>query len=158
MATWPVRPTVVRGKAAKQLAFREATAALAASGTVTLELAVSGIPMAVAYRLDGISRVLRRVNRVVRFVNYTTMVLPNIILGERAIPDFLEEDVTPDKLADSVVPLLSDTPERRGQLDAFARLDDLMRLSDGALPSEKAAATVVEAARSGRPALAPPKR
>ena len=158
VATWPVRPTVVRGKAAKQLAFREATAALAASGTVTLELAVSGIPMAVAYRLDGISRVLRRVNRVVRFVNYTTMVLPNIILGERAIPDFLEEDVTPDKLADSVVPLLSDTPERRGQLDAFARLDDLMRLSDGALPSEKAAATVVEAARSGRPALAPPKR
>jgi lipid-A-disaccharide synthase len=158
VAGWPVRAVVVRGKAAKQMAFSEATAALAASGTVTLELAVSGIPMAVAYKLDAISRLLRRVNRVVRFVNYTTMVLPNIILGEHAIPDFLEEDVTPDRLADAVVPLLSNTPERRRQVDAFARLDGLMRLPDGALPSEKAAETVLDVARAGRPALAPPKR
>ncbi|MGX1306312.1 lipid-A-disaccharide synthase [Amorphus suaedae] len=157
VATWPVRPVVVRGKDAKQAAFREATAALAASGTVTLELAVSGVPMAVAYKLDAVSRVLRQVNRVVRFLKYTTMVLPNIILDDRAIPDFLEEDVTPDKLADAVVPLLSDTSERRRQVEAFARLDGLMRLEDGALPSEKAAETVLEVARSGRPALAPPK-
>lgn len=158
VAAWPVRPLVVRGKAAKQMAFAEATAALAASGTVTLELAVAGVPMAVAYKLDAVSRILRRVNRVIRFLNYTTMVLPNIILGERAIPDFLEEDVTPDKLADALVPLLSDTAARRRQVEAFARLDGLMRLEDGALPSEKAAATVLKVARSGRSALAPPKR
>jgi len=158
VAGWPVRPVVVRGKAAKQQAFREADAALAASGTVTLELAVSGIPMAVAYKLDAVSRVLRQVNRVVRFVNYTTMVLPNIILGEHAIPDFLEEDVTADKLAGAVVPLLGDTPERRRQVEAFARLDGLMRLPDGALPSEAAADAVLEAARAGRRALAAGKR
>lgn len=157
VAGWPVRPVVVRGKAAKQKAFREATAALAASGTVTLELAVSGVPMAVAYKLDGFSRMLRQVNRVVHFVKYTTMVLPNIILGERAIPDFLEEDVTPQKLSAAVAPLLTETPERRSQVEAFARLDDIMRLPDGALPSEKAAETVIATARAGRPALTAPK-
>ncbi|MDQ0315555.1 lipid-A-disaccharide synthase [Amorphus orientalis] len=174
VADWPIKPEVVRGREAKLKAFAEARAALAASGTVTLELAVAGVPMAVAYKLDGISRFLRTVNRIVPFVNYTTMVLPNIILDygsggvpaskagaegrtqdafRHAIPDFLEEDVTPDKLADAVAPLLADTDERRRQLAAFERLHDLMRLNDGALPSEAAARTVLGVARTGRPAL-----
>lgn len=150
VADWPVKPEVVRGREAKLAAFAEARAALAASGTVTLELAVAGIPMAVAYKLDGVARMLRVVNNVFRFVNYTTMVLPNIILEEHAIPDFLEEDVTPEKLADAVVPLLSDTPARRRQIAAFGRLDALMKLHDGALPSERAAETVLEVIEAGR--------
>ncbi|MEW5421037.1 lipid-A-disaccharide synthase [Amorphus sp. 3PC139-8] len=148
VADWPVKAEVVRGREAKLAAFAEARAALAASGTVTLELAVAGVPMAVAYKLDAVARALRVVNRVFRFVNYTTMVLPNIILEEHAIPDFLEEDVTPEKLADAVVPLLADTPTRRRQIAAFARLDALMRLHDGALPSERAAETVLDMVRT----------
>ncbi|WP_018698371.1 lipid-A-disaccharide synthase [Amorphus coralli] len=157
VATWPVKPEIVHGRAAKLQTFGEARAALAASGTVTLELAVAGVPMAVAYKLDAVARALRVVNRVVRFVNYTTMVLPNIVLGERAIPDFLEEDVTPERLSAAIVPLLSDTPERHRQVDAFRRLDALMALPGGAKPSEMAAQTVIDTARAGRPLLANPR-
>ena len=56
-ALWPVRPQIVRGEAEKFAAFRRAHAALAASGTVTLELGLAGVPMVVAYRVDPVARV-----------------------------------------------------------------------------------------------------
>ena len=56
---WSVKPRIVEGEAAKWKAFREADAALAASGTVTLELGLSGVPMVVAYRVSKIEEVLK---------------------------------------------------------------------------------------------------
>ncbi|SHO67124.1 lipid-A-disaccharide synthase [Pseudoxanthobacter soli DSM 19599] len=143
-AGWPVKPVVVRGEAGKRAAFRRAHAALAASGTVSLELALAGVPMAIAYRLDAIYRQLKKLNRVLKLARVGSMVLPNIILGENVVPEFLDDDAAPEKLADAVVPLLSDSPERRRQVEAFATLDTVMRLEGGISPSRKAAEVVAD--------------
>lgn len=141
---WPVRPRIVVGEAEKHRAFRRAHAALATSGTVSLELALSQVPMVIAYVLDAIYRQLNRVRRVVpNFVRVDTMVLANIILEEKLVPEFLDRDVTPSALAEAVLPLLSDGVARNRQLAGFARLDAAMRLDDGDTPSIRAAKTVL---------------
>ena len=65
------------------------------------------------------------------------------MLGENVIPELIQWDCTPEKLADALLPLLGDSPERRRQLEAFSKLDDLMRIGDEA-PSERAARIVEE--------------
>lgn len=136
-ADWPVTPTFVEGEAAKWAAFRRADAALAASGTVTLELGLSGVPMVVAYRVSKLEEVLKYL------IKAPSIVLTNLVLGENVIPELIQWDCTPEKLADALLPLLSDTPERRRQEEAFRRLDDLMRIGDEQ-PSERAARIVAE--------------
>lgn len=134
---WPVEPTIVQGEEAKWAAFRKADAALAASGTVTLELGLSGVPMIVAYRVSKIEEILKYL------IKAHSIVLTNLVLGENVIPEFIQWDCTPDKLAGALLPLLSDTPERRRQQEAFEKLDGLMRIGDE-MPSERAARIVGE--------------
>jgi lipid-A-disaccharide synthase len=151
---WPLRPRIVVEPSEKQAAFRTARAALAASGTVTLELAVSGVPAVVAYRVSWIEKVVLR-----PFVRVPSIVLANLVLGSGVMPEFVEQyrqpegaapvrrsPPTPERLADALAPLLSDTPERRAQTDAFARLDAIMGIG-GPSPSEKAAEIVLDLAR-----------
>ncbi len=142
---WSVKPRIVEGEAAKWAAFREADAALAASGTVTLELGLSGVPMVVAYRVSKIEEVLKYL------IKAPSIVLTNLVLNENVIPELIQWDCTPEKLADAVLPLFSDTSERRRQLDAFRRMDDLMRIGDEA-PSERAARIVEEVLAAERKA------
>ncbi|WP_210490619.1 lipid-A-disaccharide synthase [Microvirga antarctica] len=132
---WPVTPVIVTGEAAKWAAFRSGDAALAASGTVTLELGLSGVPMIVAYRVSKIEEVLKYL------IKAHSIVLTNLVLHENVIPEFIQWDCTPEKLADALLPLLSDSQERRRQEEAFRRLDALMRIGDEA-PSERAARIV----------------
>ena len=61
-------------------------------------------------------------------LNVPSVVLANLVLGENAFPEFLQEDCTPDKLAAALAPLLRDTPERRAQLAALARIPQQMLL------------------------------
>lgn len=135
---WPIRPTVVEGEAAKYAAFRAGHLALAASGTVTLELALSGVPMVVAYKVSRLELLLRFLVKV------PSIVLANLVLGENAVPEFVQEDCTPEKLAAALLALARDTPERRRQVDAFGRLDDIMEANSATTPSERAAAIVME--------------
>jgi lipid-A-disaccharide synthase len=67
-----------------------------------------------------------------------TVVLANLILDEIVVPELLQWNCTPEKLADALLPLLDDTAERRRQLEAFARLDDILEIGRAA-PSERAA-------------------
>jgi lipid-A-disaccharide synthase len=144
IARWPVRPTLVRGETAKFAAFRRAHAALAASGTVTLELALAGVPMVVAYRVDPVARLLKR------FLTVPSIVLPNLILGENAVPEFLDAEASPAALAGATLALLTDGEARRAQLRALARVPPLIVLADGGRPSDRAAEVVLEAAERGR--------
>jgi lipid-A-disaccharide synthase len=136
-AHWPVRPRIVVGTAEKQSAFRTARAALAASGTVTLELALAQVPTVAAYRIaaweGAVFRLMAHIN---------TVILANLVLGENVVPEFLQSDCTPDQLASALVPLLRDTPDRQRQLDAFARLNTIMGLA-GEPPSTRAARAVL---------------
>ena len=148
VASWPVRSVVVEGEGAKHAAFRRAHVALAASGTVTLELALAGVPMVVAYRMSGLEYQLRHL------VNVPSIVLANLVLGENVVPERVQGDCTPPALADALMSLLHDTPERQAQLDAFARLDGIMEAGSPTTPSERAAAVVaaeIERARPTRP-------
>jgi lipid-A-disaccharide synthase len=143
---WPVQPTIVTGEAAKLAAFRQARVALAASGTVTLELALAGVPLVAGYRVSDWEAQLARLFIVGRFAT-----LPNIILDGPYVPELIQHDCTPEKLADALAPLIADGPARQAQLDGFARLDALMS-TGGVPPSERAAATVLAVLAQARAA------
>ncbi len=141
-AEWPVPVRIVSGEAEKYAAFRAGRAALAASGTVTLELALAGMPMVVAYKVSRIEEFIGR-----RLIQVPTIVLPNLILGENAMPEFIQADCTPERLAAALGPLLAGGPARDRQTAALTRIDGLMRLPDGEAPSARAARIVIGAAR-----------
>jgi lipid-A-disaccharide synthase len=151
-AAWSVRPRIVVDPGEKRAAFRQARAALAASGTVTLELALAGVPTVGAYRLGTIEIAVARA--AVRLqTEVDSVILANLVLGEKVVPEFLQGDCTAAALADALVPLLADTPERRRQVEAFARLDDIMGLP--AEPSAKAADVILRVIREARAAQLP---
>jgi lipid-A-disaccharide synthase len=151
VAGWAVTPRIVVEPAAKWAAFRTARAALAASGTVTLELALAGVPTVAAYWLPLFEELALRIMGFQGTLH--SVILANLVLGENDIPEFLQRNCTPERLADALIPLLSDTPQRRRQVEAFGRLDGIMAPA-AAAPSAMAAATVLDLARRGRRNLA----
>jgi lipid-A-disaccharide synthase len=98
--------------------LHHATAALVKSGTTTLEGALAGTPMVVAYRTSALTyRIARRLVRVPHIA------LANLVAGERVAPEFIQHEVTPEALAASVLPLLDpDSAERRRMVDGLARV------------------------------------
>jgi len=152
-AAWPVRPRIVEGEEAKLAAFRRGHAALAASGTVTLELALAGVPMVVGYRLDAMSKPARRLVEArsvfKRFLSVRSIVLANLVLDAAVVPEFLDRECTPDRLCDALLPLLAPSPERTRQIAAFNRLDNLMAIERDS-PSGLAADVVLETVRARR--------
>ena len=139
VAKWAKPPRVVLGEAEKLAAFRRARAALAASGTVSLELALAGVPMVVAYRVSKIEEMIVRA-----LATAPSVVLPNLILGENVVPEFLQEAASPQALAQGVCALLPEGPARAAQVSALGKLDGLMRLEDGDTPSARAARIVLD--------------
>jgi lipid-A-disaccharide synthase len=113
-----------------------ARAALTKSGTSTLELAVAGVPMIAAYKVPLFEEAIARL-----LIKVDTAILANLVLGEKVVPEFLQRDCTPGKLAAALAPLFGDTPQRRRQVEAFARLDSVMEIGT-AVPSARAAAVV----------------
>jgi lipid-A-disaccharide synthase len=140
---WPARVDVIEGEDDKFRAFKLARAALAASGTVTLELGLAGTPMVVAYKVDPVATLVRYL------ISTDTVVLTNLVLGDKVIPEFLQENCTPEALAGALMPLLSDTPARARQLAALARIPARLALPAGT-PSEAAARIVLRYAKQGR--------
>jgi len=142
-AHWPELPTMVLGEAAKYAAFRAARASLAASGTVTLELALAGVPMVGAYKVSLIEEQLKYLIKV------PSILLPNLILGERAILEKLQKECAPVALGAALAEIVRDGPARSRQLEALSRLDRLMALPDGGAPSAHAARAVLETIATG---------
>jgi len=137
VATWAVPVRVVREQADKDAAFRSARAALVKSGTGTLELAVAGIPMVVVYRVGHIEGLL-----AYALLNVSSIILANLVLGENVIPQFVQYNATPARLAAATLDIIRDGPARARQVDAFRRLDDIMEIGR-ARPSERAADIVL---------------
>jgi lipid-A-disaccharide synthase len=142
--TWNVVPRIVAGEQEKRAAFRVAAAALAKSGTVTLELALAGVPMITAYRVGAVEALILR-----RALSVNSVILANLVLGENVIPEFLQEDCTAEKLAGALREILSDSAMRRRQLEAFARIDDIMSTGNQ-LPGVRAADIVLATLRESR--------
>ncbi len=134
--SWPPFPIhLVEDDVDKFRAFKLARAALAASGTATLELALAGCPMIVSYRVDRLALVFRRLVRPPHFA------LANLVLDERAFPELMQEACVPHQLAPALAELLADTPARAAQLEALARVP--AAISTGTPPAIAAAMRVL---------------
>jgi lipid-A-disaccharide synthase len=138
VASWAVPVRVVTEPAEKNAAFRTARAALAKSGTGTLELAVAGVPMVAAYKVPWIEEVVGRV-----LVQVPSFILANLVLGERVVTELVQRDCTPARLVAALLPLLQNSPERQAQLSAFAGLDAIMEIGT-ASPGDRAAQAVLD--------------
>jgi lipid-A-disaccharide synthase len=133
---WKVQPRIVIGEQEKRAVFRTAHAALAKSGTVTLELALAGVPMVTAYRTGSMEAFILR-----RAIKVNSVILANLVIGENVIPEFLQQDCTAAKLAPAVREIIEPTEVRRRQVEAFAKLDAIM--STGNQPPSARAADIV---------------
>lgn len=93
-----------------------ATAAITKSGTVTLELALAGVPMVVGHRLSRISHAVAR-----RLVRVDHIALANLVAGRRVVPELVQDAATPDALAESVLPYLEPgSIERRRAVEGLS--------------------------------------
>jgi len=136
--SWPVKPILADGESEKRGAFAAATAALAASGTVSLELGLARIPMVIAYKIDRIAAWV-----VSRLLKVPTVVLVNLILDRPSVREYLQEASEPKRLADALTPLLSETPEREKALQDLEEMRVLMGVG-GASPSARTANAILE--------------
>ncbi|MFY0691367.1 MAG: lipid-A-disaccharide synthase [Paracoccaceae bacterium] len=145
---WPGQPVVVdprgrgndRAQAEKRAAFRAADLALAASGTVSLELAASGTPMVIAYDMNWLSRQM-----IKRMLQVDTVTLVNLVSESRAVPEFLGENCKPEEIAAALIALGTDDAARQAQIAAGTLTMD--RLGRGAeAPGLRAARAVLNVA------------
>jgi lipid-A-disaccharide synthase len=141
---WKIAPKIVIGEQEKRAAFRIARAALAKSGTVTLELALAGVPMVTAYRVGAAEAWIMR-----RAIKVKSVILANLVVGENVVPEFLQEQCTPASLSQALRELLDESPLRQRQVDAFAKIDAIMSTGDQP-PSVRAADIVLAAMRKAR--------
>ena len=143
---WPVKPVIVVGEEAKWQAFAKADAALAASGTVSLELALSRSPTVLCYMPDWFARKF-----LVPRITIWSAALPNIIADQPVVPEYFNEFVRPGKLARYLERLMQPGSARQAQLDGFDRIETIMETDQ---PSGIIGASVVlRLAEHARPVM-----
>ncbi len=136
-AGWPVETLVVTGGREKYHAFAAADAALAASGTVALELAIAALPTVIAYKAHALTAWAAR-----RMILVPYACLVNLILDQPAVPEFIQERCRPDLLAEAIASLLDDPEARAAQNAAARRAVEILGLG-GVSPSARAAEVVL---------------
>ena len=149
LATWPLTPHIVSSEADKFASFKLARVALAASGTVTLELALAGTPMVVAYKADPLATHFRFL------LIAHSVVLPNLILGENVFPELLEKKCNGETLSAALLPLMLGGAERERQLAGLARVIERVSETDES-PSLRSARIVLayaQAKQAGVPSV-----
>lgn len=141
-ADWPQRPEIIPDVEGKWRAFGEADAALCASGTVTLELALVGVPLISCYKLDWLARGLSFL------VTSWSASLPNLISDRVIVPEYYNESVQPGHLARELEALMTDTRLRQWHLEGFAEVR--RRLAVDRPPGEMAAEVVLRLSHRAR--------
>jgi lipid-A-disaccharide synthase len=139
VASWPCQPVLVRGEQGRYDAFAAAQVALAASGTVSLELALAGVPHLIAYRVAPLTAWMFRRVTTLRYAN-----LINHTLDRMVIPEVLQEDCTSPTLVKILQDLFENSDLQNQQKQAFKDALDILGGGQG-LPSERAAHIVLQA-------------
>ncbi|MEE9428417.1 MAG: lipid-A-disaccharide synthase [Paracoccaceae bacterium] len=143
---WPGSPLVLdpRDQSAsdaedsKRVAFKAANIALAASGTVSLELAAAATPMVIAYDMNWLSwQIMSRMAKI------DTVTLVNLITDSRTIPEFLGPECQPDAIAAALNGLLKNADQRQRQVDAMATTMTALG-SGNTAPGHRAAQAVID--------------
>jgi lipid-A-disaccharide synthase len=110
---WAVQPEILVGDEEKWQAFAQADAAIAASGTVLLELALAGVPVVSTYKTDWLIKLLHK------RIKIWTGSLPSVIADYVVLPEYLNEQLRGASLARWMERLSSDTPEYRAMMQGF---------------------------------------
>ncbi|MDR3449925.1 MAG: lipid-A-disaccharide synthase [Alphaproteobacteria bacterium] len=139
ISTWGLPAHVAIGERDKYHVMATARAAIACSGTVSLELALARLPTVIAYKVNALTAWIAR--RVLR-VRYVTLV--NIMQNAEVMPEFLQEDCTPEKLAQAVDRLLSDETLRHAQIEKLQTVGAWLG-QNTFVPSQRAAQAVLAA-------------
>jgi lipid-A-disaccharide synthase len=139
---WPVAPQIVSTPREKLEAFATADGALAASGTVLLELALARVPTVSCYKTDVLMKA------AMRLITIWTAALPNLIADRLVVPEFINEFVRPGLIARQLEALLDDTDARSWQLQGMDVVAQRMRTSRPS--SEVAAEAVLELLQQAR--------
>lgn len=140
-AAWDHPVVVVEDGKEKFAAFEAADVALAASGTVSTELALSATPMVIGYRVGKLTAMIAR-----RYIRVPFITLVNLILDRRAIPEFVQDDCTPEKLSAELIQLITNPAARVAQVTASAEAVKALGLGDEK-PSLRAARAVLAVLR-----------
>lgn len=137
--TWSVRPILITDSQEKYDAFAAAQGALTKSGTSTLELALAGVPMVVTYRVHPITAFLAR--RLI-CVPYVAMI--NVLAGAPLVPELLQENCRPDKLAQALETLLSQPQAAQHQKETFKTVLPTLKAPQGQKPAQAAALALLD--------------
>jgi lipid-A-disaccharide synthase len=141
---WPVPVTVTEGDGEKYDMFAGARAALACSGTVSVELAMARLPSITVYKVNLLTALLYG-----PFVGGSFVNLVNIMHKRRVVPELLQFDCTPEKIAAAAHTLLSSEAARQQQKEGLAAI--ARWLGDEFVPSERAAETVLNVVKDYEP-------
>jgi lipid-A-disaccharide synthase len=107
-------------------------------------LALAGIPHVAAYRIPKFEEwILRSLARFHPATGVRSVILANLVLGELAVPEFVQDHCIVPEIAPALVDVMDDTPARRSQIEAFKRLDAILDVG-GASPSARAAQAVLD--------------
>ena len=138
LRSWPMPTHLIEGAPDRADAFAAADVALAASGTVSLELALRRIPTVVAYRTNPLTAILVR-----RMLTLPYVALPNILANRAVMPEFLQEACRPEPIAGALAQLLDDPAQRVRQRDALVGIAEMLGRG-GTPPSFRAADAVLQ--------------
>lgn len=136
VAKWKLQPEILIGSDAKWRAFGEADAALAASGTVILELALAGVPTVSTYKTDWI------VSLMTSRIKTWTAAIPNLIADYAVVPEYFNDSVRGGALARWMERLSADTAQQRAMLESYNLV--WQRMQTERPPGEKAAEIVLD--------------
>jgi lipid-A-disaccharide synthase len=142
-ASWSVKPEISVGATAKWQAFAEADAAVAASGTVILELALAGIPVVSNYKADWFIRLMHK------RIKIWTAAIPNLVADYALVPEYLNEAIRAGALSRWVERLTDDTPERQAMLAGYSTVWQHMATEKP--PGETAARVVLNVYNAKKP-------
>lgn len=142
-ADWPVKPVITVSQDEKWQAFAQADAAIAASGTVILELALARVPVISTYRFDWLA------NLFLRKIKIWTAAIPNLIADYTVVPEYLNEQVRPGSLARWFERLSAETAERRAMLEGYDLVYD--RMQTVRPPGETGATVILDLLTTKKP-------
>lgn len=129
--------TIVEGQDERHLAFQDADVAIAASGTVALELAIVNVPHIIAYKVPKLTEWLAR-----RFLHIQYVNLTNILLGREIVPELLQQDCEPNNILSYIEKFIAKQPPYNRQMEGFDKVRKLLGMGEQT-PSANAAAAIL---------------
>ena len=135
LKNWQIPYVIVTGEKERYNAFAAASGAIAASGTVSLELALAGVPHLIAYKMNPVTAALARRVLKIKYVN-----LLNLLENTEIIPELLQENCTVEKITQTMQQLLQGNPPDTARA--------LKKLGQDTSPSQKVAEHLIKLARN----------